>query len=331
MSGGFDANTRRKAVKMQSMSIPSLTGGGLTAVDLPKAGLLSHLLVYVTAVIAGTPTGANAYGVANLIQRVTVDLNSGGKLFDVSGAGYHWVVRDFLGAYKSPWAWSTARNAVAAGTFIMPMLIPCALNPRDPLGMIMLQNLRTIGQLQIQWGTPTDLATSGMTITSASAECAAVLFEVPESPEDYPNLAYLHQIYEQNVAVNVATDFRFNWPTGGAVVGMYHLLPSGFTNDKLVVQETNTYEDLSHTLHAVNYSMTTENDPTLSGALTGLDKRIIHDYLGSEGLGAFDNYGRDAIETLGASSIYDLITAPTQTMKTITRWIRPVNQNQAAA
>src|SRR5215510_1386422 len=143
MAGGFVANTRRKIVQLPTQTRP--VGGGTTSINLPKTGLLAAIVVAIRGSIAGTLTVPNALGMASIISRVRLTLNSGIDIFNVSGAGYHYLLREALESeYTDIAGQSNARSAVTAAAFNLDMLIPVAINMRDPLGLILLQNEQTL-------------------------------------------------------------------------------------------------------------------------------------------------------------------------------------------
>ncbi len=219
MAGGFVANTRRKVVQLPTQTRP--VGGGTTAINLPKTGLLAGVLLAVRGSIAGTLTVPNALGFASVISRVRVTLNSGIDIFNVSGAGYHYLLREVVESeYTDISGQSNARSAVTAAAFNIDMLIPIAINMRDPLGLILLQNEQTLLTLNIDWTADATVAT-GATIT-----CTAIpyleLFTVPVDPADFPPLNIIHQTLEDQQQITGAQDWVYNWPRGNTYLQVLH-------------------------------------------------------------------------------------------------------------
>jgi hypothetical protein len=219
MAGGFVANTRRKIVQIPTQTRP--VGGGTTSINLPKTGLLANIVVAIRGSIAGTLTVPNALGFASVISRIRLTLNSGIDIFNVSGAGYHYLLREALESeYTDIAGQSNARTAVTAAAFNLDMLIPVAINMRDPLGLILLQNEQTLLTLNIDWTADTTVAT-GATIT-----CTAIpyieLFTVPVDPADFPPINIIHQTLEDQQAISGAQDWVYNWPRGNTYLQVLH-------------------------------------------------------------------------------------------------------------
>jgi hypothetical protein len=153
---------------------------------------------------------------------VRVVANSGLDLFNISGAGYNYLLRDALESeYVDVAGQSTARNAVTATTWNLDMVIPIAVNMRDPTGLIMLQNEQTIVNLFIDWLADASVAT-GATVTVTTGDLFMEIFTVPPDPADWPNLNIVHQVLEDQQAVAAAGDFPYVWPRGNTYLQMLH-------------------------------------------------------------------------------------------------------------
>jgi len=219
MAGGFVANTRRKIVQIPTQTRP--TGGGTTSINLPKTGLLASISLAVRGSIAGTLTVPNALGMASIINRIRLTLNSGIDIFNVSGAGYHYLLRNALESeYIDISSQANATSAVTAAAFNLDMIIPVAINMRDPLGLILLQNEQTLLTLNIDWNADANVAT-GATVT-ATAVPYIELFTVPVDPQDFPPINIVHQILEDQQAISGAQDWVYNWPRGNTYLQVMH-------------------------------------------------------------------------------------------------------------
>src|SRR5215831_15280750 len=129
MAGGFAVNTRRKVLPLTGAVTRPVGGGTFGPLTLPKTGLLARLYLALRGNIAGTLTVPNALGMASMISRVRVVANSGLDIFNVSGSGYNYLLRNALESeYIDPVGQSTATTAVAAGAFNLDMVIPIAVN-----------------------------------------------------------------------------------------------------------------------------------------------------------------------------------------------------------
>jgi len=219
MAGGFVANTRRKIVQIPTQTRP--VGGGTTSINLPKTGLLASISLAIRGSIAGTLTVPNALGMASIINRIRLTLNSGIDIFNVSGAGYHYLLRNALESeYIDISSQANATSAVTAAAFNLDMIIPVAINMRDPLGLILLQNEQTLLTLNIDWNADTNVAT-GATIT-ATAVPYIELFTVPVDPQDFPPINIVHQVLEDQQAISGAQDWVYNWPRGNTYLQVLH-------------------------------------------------------------------------------------------------------------
>src|SRR5574341_1030718 len=207
MPGNFEANTRRQIVKWTPMTS---TGGNTTSVPLPRAGLLSAVRLLITGSVTGTLSAPNALGMASILKRIRLTVNNGTDLFNVSGAGYHYLLRNFIDSYLDPVPASNARSAVTATTFDISLLIPIALSNRDLIGLINLQNEQTQITLSCDWETAATVAT-GATL-AITAQPFVELFTLPLSREDYPPLNLLHQCVEEQTPVSGAGDVTYIRP-----------------------------------------------------------------------------------------------------------------------
>lgn len=222
MAGGFAVNTRRKILPLTGAITRQVGGGTFGPYTLPKTGLLARLYLALRGTVAGTLTVPNSLGMASIISRIRVVANSGLDLFNVSGAGYHYLLRECLESeYTDPAGQSNARAAVTATTFNLDTIIPIAVNMRDPSGLIMLQNEQTIVNLYIDWLADASVAT-GATVTLTTGDLFMEVFTVPPDPQDWPNINIVHQCLEDQQAVPAAGDFPYNWPRSNTYVQMLH-------------------------------------------------------------------------------------------------------------
>lgn len=219
MAGGFIANTRRKVILLPTQTRP--VGGGTTSINLPKTGLLASINLAIRGSVAGALSAPNALGFASIINRVRLTLNSGIDVINMSGAGFHYLLREAMGSeYIDPTGQSNARSAVTAAAFNLDLILPVAINERDPLGLLLLQNEQTLLTLNIDWTADATVAT-GATVT-ATAIPYVELFTVPVDPADYPPLNIVHQILEDSQAVSGAGDFTYNWQRGNTYLQVLH-------------------------------------------------------------------------------------------------------------
>jgi hypothetical protein len=222
MAGGFAVNTRRKVLPL-SGAITRPTGGGTFGpLTLPKTGLLARVYLALRGSVAGGISVPNVVGFSSIVSRLRIQANSGIDIFNVSGAGYQYLLRNSLESeYIDPVGQSSGTSAVTATTFNLDAVIPIALNMRDPTGLIMLQNEQTIVNLFIDWLADASVAT-GATVTLATGDAFLEVFTVPPDPKDWPPLNVIHQCLEDQQSIAAAGDFPYYWPRGNTYVGVYH-------------------------------------------------------------------------------------------------------------
>lgn len=297
----FTDKTRRKVInlgaKAKGVSSPLVW-------DIPKTGLLAGIFLNITGSIAGTLSSPNAMGKASIIRRVRLIANSGIDLVNISGPGYHYLLRDHLENYIDPVVNSDGRSAVATGAFDVSMFIPVSINARDPLGLFMLQNEATLLQLSVEFETDTTVAT-GATVT-ATVTPFAEIFSVPARVEDWPPLNVVHQIVEETRAIPAGGLFEYKWPRGNTYVQVLHgcgiaQSPSdNWTNAALVVNQSDFLWNVTPAGLNMEY-MRSHGRARLLGQLP-------LDFLGTSGLGCFGS-ARDMIYSAMVTEIATQITA----------------------
>ncbi len=315
----FETATRRKVIQLPALTRP--TGGGTVQQQLPKTGLLAMLILSISGSVAGTLSAPNALGMASIVKRVRLTANSGIDLINVSGAGYLYGVVEMLDLENSLVAAVTsARAAVTATTFDISMVFPIALNLRDALGMIMLQNEQTLLTLSVDFEADSVVAT-GATVT-ATARANLVVFTVPPKREDWPPLTLIHQILEDQAAVSAAGQYIYTLPRGGIYLQLFHGLgigvagADGFDNYQFRVNQ-------SEYLQSSNVGYLSLEHQMLHGrARPG--GGIYVDFMGSSGLG---NYGsaRDWLNTALLTDVQSVINATgAGTLYTVRRQLVPM-------
>lgn len=300
----FNGTTRRKIVQMPAMAKP--TGGGLVSVALPKTGYVARIWLSIRGTIAGSITAPNPLGLAAILRRVRVTLNSGLDVYSTSGVGYHYLLRQaFDQSGIDPVAQSNARSAVAAGAYNLDMLIPLALNFRDPLGLLLLQSESTLVTLSVDFEADSALAT-GITTHTCSVVPYLEIFAVPPSATDQPPTNIVHQILEETQTVAATGQQTYVWPRGGVYLQLWHGLGFGVAGtDKFdraqiraaqsdFIQDTDTgYLDMEQ--------RTLWGSARLAGTLP-------FDLYGTTALGIYDLM-RDTIDTTRMTDISSVINA----------------------
>lgn len=320
MAFGDPGTTRRKVTQLPPISKPA--GGGVaTIVNLPRVGLLQALYLNITGTVAGTLSAPNAFGFSSIIQNITLSINSGISLFSMSGPGYNYLLRPYQYLGADPVPQNTGRSAVTATSFNLDMIIPVSMNPRDPLGLIMLQSEQTLVTLNCTFLADSSVAT-GATV-SCTITPYVVWFTVPANQKDWPNLSVAHQVLEDQQSVPATGQFTYNWQRGNIYLQTVHGLGFGASGA----------DDFSHAQLRVNQSdYVYDCDPGLynleSNAFTIAEQRLAgvvpFNLIGTAGMGAFDQT-RDTIDSSQLTDLATVLTATaTGTLYTMRRQLVPI-------
>jgi hypothetical protein len=307
MAGGFNANTRRKILPITSAITRPTGGGTFGPLTLPKTGLLARVYLALRGTVAGTLTAPNALGMASIISRVRLQVNSGIDIFNVSGAGYHYLLRNALESeYVDPTGQSNATAAVTATTFNLDMVIPVAVNMRDTTGLIMLQNEQTIVNLFIDWLADGSVAT-GATVSLTTGDVFLEVFTVPPDPQDWPDLNIVHQCLEDQQAIGAAGDFTYNWPRGNTYLQVLHGAGIGASG-------TDTFNKYALRVNQSDYLQSTPVDYLdmeyrLQRGRARPAGGIFVDLAASSGLGLYAGVSRDAFNSALVTDLASVVTA----------------------
>src|SRR5579885_1225830 len=221
MPGGFNVNTRRKIIQLADIQYPA--GGGIVYTNLPKVGLLARIWLAVRGTVGGTVNAANALGYSSAINRFRLTANSSLDVYNVSGVGNSYLVSNTLESeYFNIQGQNQGTSEVVVGNFNLDTLIPCMINMRDPIGLLMLQNEQTVVTLVSDFNTPTNVGGSTATITALTVTPYLEVFTVPVSPQDWPPLNVVHQILEDTVPVAGSGDQTYYWPRGNTYLQVLH-------------------------------------------------------------------------------------------------------------
>jgi len=303
MAGGFSMNTRRKVVQLPSVSKP--TGGGIVSFTLPKTGLIGKMYLAIRATVAGSLSAQNALGFSSIVSRVRVTANSGIDLFNVSGAGYAYLLNELLESeYYLAQGQNQGRTAITATTANLDMVIPFAMNSRDALGMVMLQNEQTVLTCTIDFLADASVAT-GATVTCTVTPYLEI-FTVPVDPADWPPLNVVHQILEDQQAVAATGQYTYYWQRGNTYLQVAHGLglgasgSDGFTLAQLRVNQSDYLQSTDVNFLDIEHRLLRGRARPAGG--------LFFDLMATSGLG---NYGstRDLFNSAQVTDLATVITA----------------------
>lgn len=298
-SGNFDAATSLNQTPLETKTRVS---GGTSTWLLPRVGYLSYIDLPISVGVTGTVGTVHALGGAGIIKRVQLTVNNIGLIFDMSGAGYHYLLRDYINNYQDPVKQSNARAAITATTMDVSMRIPVSFNDRDPLGLLLLQNDQTLASLSIQWETDANITSTG-TVGTVTVQPSIYWFTVPENPADRPPINYIHQILEDQIAIAAAGAYGYDVPRGGILT---HLLfgagiaaspTDNWSEATLKLQSSYQKWDIGTTLANFNFDATHNYRGTAALPATQRIAGLIpFDFVGTSGLGCYGKM-RDVIDS----------------------------------
>ncbi|HDR7881812.1 TPA: cytoplasmic protein [Bacillus cytotoxicus] len=152
------------ATRQNEQMLPAQNAQELSTIDftLPKARLLSKITLFVEAVATlkskGTAIQTHDFSPYTILRRVSLDLNNGFSPFIVSGRDLiqYNMLRlnpNVLFPSKNPRSMNYIENAASVegkdAKIRFSVELPVTLNPRDPVGLILLQNAETSVTLSV--------------------------------------------------------------------------------------------------------------------------------------------------------------------------------------
>ena len=234
----FSAMTREN---IQTLPALTATEGQTVSFNLPKARLLSRIQLLVDAEVRVTHATETSYTPATfapytLLRRVQVDMNNGFSPFKVSGDELYMYNYMYHNAHVLQRSTTNENAAVfqqigasAAGMvnrirFVADL--PIALNSRDPIGLIMLQNEELVVTVTIDVDEASKLLLNpaGYTVELVKMSITPVThtFTIPIVPEAIPDLSVLKLVHSTIKDI-----------IGGGITTVK--LPVGMTYRKLMV------------------------------------------------------------------------------------------------
>lgn len=297
---------------------------------LPKVGLLSRL--YLTfkgtnTIVEGTGTAAvSQYTAYNLIKRIRVLANSGASIFDVSGygayninrlMGRHSVLTDSLFDSGTDALVYSAPVAANANAWKFGLEIPIAINDRDPIGLILLQNNSTMITVEVEfndvYGTADDgtvavltTGTATATISAATVGLSMEYFTVPRNQEDYPALNVIHQYLEESQPFAVTGPQIVTLQRGNTYLQLIHMLTANSLLNSAAVDRLRILYNQSE----VPYNVTGQVQSLIQRKRYGGDLpngTFVHDWYMSNGIPNLGN-SRDFINSATVTEFQSELT-----------------------
>jgi len=221
------------ATRQNIQLVASKTGAVSSTVsfELPKARLLSRLFVEVKTTVSATHASKTDYvshqdSPFNFLSKVQVNLNNGFSPFDISGKALYAynianrgipVMTRATSGNGSVVQGLTAGSTAVVNTVRILAELPVAVNQRDPIGYILLQNPETLCTVDVQLGALADLAPASTGYTFAigtiTVNLYAETFSIPAIPEALPDLSILKVVHEKTESV-IAGENTIKLPVG---------------------------------------------------------------------------------------------------------------------
>lgn len=161
---------------------------------LPKARLLSSLMVSVKVTFPEDVSATmELEKLPKLLRRISLDLNNGFQPFVVSGEECRMYNLVDLNADNTKSSWF-AKDDEEGKVYTMNFFLPCTTNPRDPVGLILLQNDQTNVTMSIDLGLISDCGISTEP-TKVEVKAMAETFSVPANETAYPDITVLKLVH----------------------------------------------------------------------------------------------------------------------------------------
>jgi hypothetical protein len=304
---------------------------------LPKVGLASRLFLMVKGTMTVTPgTGSASLSTKtgfNLIKRVRVLANSGASVFDVSGYGTYLINRvskehrpviDSIADGGTDSLVYAAGVASGANAWRLGLEIPIAVNERDPVGLILLQNNASQITVEVEMNPEIGATDDGAAVkvtgdataefTNGSVMLGMEYFTVPRAKEDYPALNYLHQYLEESLSLNAAGVQTISLQRGNTYLSLMHyVIISGALNSAAVEKLRILYNQSENP-----YNLDAQLQLMLQRERYGSDLPIgtfIHDWYYSNGMTNLGN-SRDMLNSANVTEFQSEITIASGTSVT---------------
>lgn len=321
---GFREATRQNITELPSKEYVS---GGKVFFELPKVGLLSKLILHVTAtdtLTAGTGSiTASARGPWNLIKRIRLIANSGASIFDVSGYGCY-LINNLTRYGHSPGSTIFDRSIgtnvynfpTSTGTLKFGLEIPIGINDRDAIGYLLLQNNATQLVLEVEFNAAggssaidnMHVLTGNATAALSSSTVGVTMeyFNVPREQKDYPALNVVHQWLEQQDSIVSTGTYTKTLLRGNTYMRLLHYVTLNGTLNTADVDKLR----IIYNQNEVPYTISQLPQLLLQRSRYGMDLpagTFVHDWYYSNGLVSLGD-SRDFINSAAVTEFQSEIT-----------------------
>jgi len=205
-AANFKQLTRRN---WQALGTKSNDGaGGSSIFELPRARLLAGLRILIETTLTATHASDNTVDAGDLapyslVKKILLNLNNGFAPIELTGGNLYALQTTLNGTVVSAPETSgrgravlglTASSGGTANVVRLELDVPTEVNPRDPVGLILLQNVDTLATLEVQTGAAADIAElSGGTVALGSVSVTVLTdtYSIPADPNAVPDISIL--------------------------------------------------------------------------------------------------------------------------------------------
>lgn len=265
--------------------------------NLPKSRLLASLLVKAKFTVSGDKAGTiKPIEMAQAIRRIALDLNNGFSPFVVSGEEL--VMYNLLDNHGIKWNGEEINVTTEQSDVELVFELPCTLNGRDPVGLILLQSDQTNVTLTIDTANVSEIVNqSGVSIEvkKVVVDVMTTTYSIPNNATAYPDLSVLKLVNGRNDSMPTQGQQIVKLATGTIYRKLlFRLLDEDghpMTKDDI----TSNFE-LVFNQADVNYSVHPEMLKVINSKLLGYDL--------PEGVYCFDFSNAGAFVNLGGTRDY---------------------------
>jgi hypothetical protein len=330
-----DFNRATRAARLQ-LPTASFVDSGISLIDVPQVGYLgaiSLLLSGSNASITGTQV---TYPLQpfSLIRRIRLVTNEGAEIWNTSGWGaylYNATLRtgldyatnhsDYFGPGTDPFVRyykATGNLSSATGTFKCFWHLPVSWGPMNLTGLLLLQNPGVKFQIEITWGTNSDMWTS---ITGTPAIAATItpqvdLYHLPADQHDDPDLMFAKTVIEDQKTISGTGDFVYNPILGNTLNKVIQEFVQGPAGSYAPFNCTDfTSTKVTFAQSQVVYNINTDNHLADMRRWYGRDLPsgvLVHDWTIGNGMPEIPN-GRDTFDTSQITDFSITTTIPSTT------------------
>ena len=206
-AANFKQLTRRNWQNLGSKTIAA--AGGSAIFELPRARLLAGCRILITATVTAihatlttvVPADLAPY---SLVKKILLNLNNGFAPVELTGQSAYLVnasikkmaaAATISGRGNAVLGLTSSPTAGTANLLSLVIDVPNELNPRDPVGLILLQNVDTLANLEIQTGAIGDVfpTAAGFTFTLSTVTVSVMTdtYSIPADPSAVPDISIL--------------------------------------------------------------------------------------------------------------------------------------------